>query len=206
MQHDIKHYTIHINPHQFTIPVFSHAVLVFFSHRASLSAKKSTCHLLSMLRFWCVWGAWQVGKWWISEGGGRESMEIPKKVGIDDMTTHSRRIIIRIYLSAYWNSFPISFLVDSLGIVDSNGIFRYLSSTLPTGRCLQCNLWHWWSPGTTPRVSWIRLHGQPNTLWLHGPGIRHIDSTLQETNISHQTGKGRSSPQKCQTVGDMLVP
>ena len=143
--------------HNSEIPVFSHCCSLI-SFLRNLPGNSCDGHPILVLRFWCVWGAWQV--------------HILKQ----DNYTH---------LSAYWNLFPF-FLVDSVGNCglkfkfhwDTSPLVRKqegaCSATCGTGgrlerrrECLGCR---------QVGCGWLRLAGcpgtsRPNTLWLHGPGI-----------------------------------
>ena len=50
--------------------------------------------------------------------------------------------------------------------------------------------------------TWINLQGRKVTSWRKTAQLIY---TIQGINISHQTGKGKSSTQKCPFWGDMLV-
>ena len=74
-----------------------------------------------------------------------------------------------------------------------------------------------------PPVKWIVAPQQPKT-WSVTHDLNRVlpppqqgrkiirnhgvcnETNVQEINISHQTGKGKSSTQKCPFLGDMLVP
>ena len=181
MQHDIKPI------HNSQIPVFSLCCsCVLFLEGFLETAVMAPDPFV--LRFWCVWGAWQVGTgegsgneniswycWWKKSGGHQLSLVVYPIIysavfvyipggclGFlnhqqdNRITAYSSRIIIRIYLRIetcllylFFGGFPWELLTQ----IPS-------SCAVPTGRCLQCNLWHWWSLGTTPRVSWM------STGWL----------------------------------------
>ena len=67
----------------------------------------------------------------------------------------------------------------------------------PTAQNMKCHARFEPGPSSTPtgeKNPTIRNHGVCN------------ETNVQEINISHQMGKGKSSTQKCPFLGDMLVP
>ena len=67
-----------------------------------------------------------------------------------------------------------------------------------------CDSWSFGGPQNDGSLGY-KVDETAENMAIFGICVRFLGCTFQETNVSHQTGKGKSWTQKYRLVGDMLV-